>query len=124
MSEDDRRVHATIALVDDQVQELSSLYAWLQSDDEFRGRVTAIAKDLRPGEMGGATDALVVALGAGGAISVLVSAVSGWLTARRTRLSIEITDAGRSRRVEIDAANAGVAARLLREAFEVTGGQP
>jgi hypothetical protein len=114
-------VHATITLDDDRIQDLPSLYAWLQQDDEFRGRVTAVAGKLRPGDMGGDTDTLMVALGAGGAVTALISAVGGWLAARRTKLSIEIIDGDRSRRVEIDSANAGAAAKLLREVFEATG---
>jgi hypothetical protein len=115
-------VHATITLVDDRTQELASLYAWLQHDDEFRGRVTAVAGELRPGDMGGVTETLLVALGGGGAASALISAVGGWLTARRTKLTVEITDGDRSRRVEIDSASAGVAAELLREVFDSTDG--
>lgn len=114
-------MHATITLDDDRIQDLPSLYAWLQQDDEFRGRVTAVAGKLRPRDMGGATETLMVALGAGGAVTALISAVGGWLTARRTKLSIEITDGDRSRRVEIDSANAGAAVKLLREVFEATG---
>lgn len=115
-------MHATIALVDDKTQELASLYAWLQHDDEFRGRVKAVAGELRPGDMGGATETLLVALGSGGAATALITAVGGWLTARRTKLSIEVTDGDRSQRVEIDSAGAAAAAKLLREVFQATNG--
>ncbi len=119
---DHRWVHASIALVDDTADQLASLYAWLQRDDELRGRVRSVAAEFKPGDMGGVTETLTVALGSGGAVAVLAGTLSAWLSARRTRISVEITDGDSSRRVEIDSANASAAARLLREAYETTGG--
>ncbi len=72
--------------------------------------------------MGGLTETLTVALGSGGAVAVLAGTLSAWLSARRTRISVEIIDGDRSRRVEIDSANASEATRLLRVAYETTGG--
>ena len=42
---DHRWVHASIALVDDTADQLASLYAWLQRDDELRGRVRVCCTD-------------------------------------------------------------------------------
>ncbi|MFD6666990.1 hypothetical protein ACFWDK_32110 [Micromonospora chalcea] len=115
-------MHASITLVDDKADQLASLYAWLQRDDELRGRVRSVAAELKSGDMGGVTETLTVALGSGGAVAVLAGTLSAWLSTRRTRISVEIIDGDSSRRVEIDSANAKAAARLLREAYESTGG--
>ncbi|RLP94747.1 hypothetical protein EAD89_03690 [Micromonospora sp. BL4] len=71
--------------------------------------------------MGGVTETLTVALGSGGAVAALGGTLNAWLSARRTKISIEITNGDSTRRVEIDSANAGTAAQLLREAYEATG---
>jgi 5-enolpyruvylshikimate-3-phosphate synthase len=71
--------------------------------------------------MGGVTEMLTVALGSGGAVAALGGTLSAWLSARRAKISVEITTGDTCRRVEIDAANAGTATRLLREACEATG---
>lgn len=47
-----------------------SLLDWLHHEDELRGRVVLERAAPRPGEMGGLVDALVVALGSGGAGAV------------------------------------------------------
>ncbi|MFF4890454.1 effector-associated constant component EACC1 [Micromonospora chersina] len=112
---------ARIALVDGAAHELASLYSWLQYDEEFRGRVKPVTARLKPGDMGGVTEVLTVALGGGGAVAALGAALNGWLSARRARISVEITNGDRTRRVEIDSANASTASQLLREAFEATG---
>jgi hypothetical protein len=60
--EDHRRVHATIALTDHATHELSSLYSWLQRNDELRGRIDSGAAESKPGDTGSATELLTVAL--------------------------------------------------------------
>ena len=121
-SEQYRPVHAEIALGDNTADELASLYSWLQHDDELRGRVKTVPADLKPGDMGGVTETLTVALGSGGAVAALGGTLNAWIAARRTKVSVEITNGARTCRVEIDTANAGVAAELLQEAFASTGG--
>jgi hypothetical protein len=111
-------VLATIALVDGDRAELNSLYAWLQRDDEFRGRVRAGTAPLKPGEMGGVMETLTVALGSGGAGAVLAGTLSAWLSVRRARISVDLIAGDRTRRIEIDAANASAAAQLFRTALD------
>jgi hypothetical protein len=115
-------VHATIALGDNVTHELAWLYSWLQQDDEFRGRVKTVTADLKPGDMGGVTETLSVALGSGGAVAALGGTLNAWIAARRTKVNVEITNGDRTCRVEIDTANAAVAAELLQEALASTGG--
>jgi hypothetical protein len=67
--------------------ELASLYSWLQHDDEFRGRVKTVTADLKPGDMGGVTETLTVALGSGGAVAALGGTLNAWIAARRTKVS-------------------------------------
>lgn len=70
--------------------ELASLHEWLSREQEFRGRVQREAPDAQAGEMGGLTDVLMVALGSGGAMTVLLQSLSTWLNARRPELSVEL----------------------------------
>ncbi|MEC3981626.1 effector-associated constant component EACC1 [Amycolatopsis sp. H20-H5] len=71
--------------------ELSSLLDWLRQEDELRGRVRPLSVTPELGHMGGAGDALTVALGGGGAITVLVASISVWLRNRRSDVNVEVT---------------------------------
>lgn len=95
---------------------LRSLLDWLRREDAFRGRVCAAQTPVRPGEMGaGALDALVVALGAGGAGTVLAASVSTWLNQpRRADVRLTIT-ADDGRHIELDARRVRDPALLVRE---------
>ncbi|MFE3585796.1 effector-associated constant component EACC1 [Streptomyces vinaceus] len=83
-------------------EDLASLYEWLVSEDELRGRVRVSRRPIGQTELGSAVDLLTVALGAGGAGSVLSSALITWLKARRTSAKITIEVEGRSVTLEID----------------------
>jgi hypothetical protein len=58
---------------------LESLSDWLRTESDLRGRVTLAYGAPRPGELGGPVDALVVAVGSGGTVTVLASALKAWL---------------------------------------------
>jgi hypothetical protein len=109
-------VQAKITLLDGDPSELSSLYTWLQRDDEFRGRVKPVSAEVKPGEMGGVTEALTVVLTGGTA--ALAGTLTGWLSARRTRISVDFSSGDKACKVEIDAKNAAAASQLFREALE------
>ena len=67
---------------------LESLDAWLQQEPGLGGRVRLIRSAPRPGELGSLAEALVVAVGSGGTVSVLAASLSGWLSqSRRSRSS-------------------------------------
>ena len=68
-----------------------SLRDWLAREPELRGGVRTEEKPVRPGELGALEDVLMVALGSGGAATVLARSVSVWLQQRRSELSVEIT---------------------------------
>ena len=114
-------VKVTISLAGDDAPELASLYTWLQRDDEFRGMVHPVKAAPQSGEMGGITQALIVTLGSGGTITVLAGTLSAWLSARRTRISVDFSVGDRSQRVDIDAANAADAERLFKAALDDAG---
>jgi hypothetical protein len=86
----------------DPVEELSSLYDWLSRDDAFRGRVRMSRAAPKPDEMGAVVDVLLIALGAGGAGTVLAGSLSTWITSRRSTVRLRLRY-GKGREVEIDA---------------------
>jgi hypothetical protein len=99
----------------DDGDELRSLLDWLRHEDTLRGWVRTAQTPVRPGEMGEALQALVVALGSGGAGAVLASSVSAWLSQpRRADVTLTVT-AQNGRHLEPDARRVRDPAVLLRE---------
>lgn len=80
----------------DQIQEFASLEEWLVEDPDLRlCRITREVPEPRPGEMGGISDVLMVALGSGGAGAALATSLSIWLRTRVDRVSVRLkTDKG------------------------------
>ncbi|MEV6340283.1 hypothetical protein AB0M12_36845 [Nocardia vinacea] len=72
-------------------EEFMSLRDWLGREPQFRGGVRAAERVVKPGEMGTLEDVLIVALGSGGAATVLARSVSVWLQQRRSGLSVRVT---------------------------------
>lgn len=70
--------------LDEEPHELESLAQWLKLEDDLRGRVHPSAMPIEPGEMGGALHTIAVAVGSGGAVSVLVQSLFAWLTSRKS----------------------------------------
>lgn len=68
----------------EECDELRSLVQWLRLEDDLRGRIHPTRRPIEPGQMGGALDAIIVAVSSGGAIVVLVQSLFTWLTKRRT----------------------------------------
>jgi hypothetical protein len=116
-------VQVVISLLDADPVELYSLSAWLQRDDELRGRVSVHSCPQQPDEMGDVASVLSVAVGSGGAAVALITSLTAWLAGKRARISIETTNGGKTRRVEIEgpAPNAGAVEQLLRAAIEASG---
>ncbi|MGH3722338.1 MAG: effector-associated constant component EACC1 [Pseudonocardiaceae bacterium] len=92
--------------------ELRSLLDWLRHEDTLRGRVRSVQEPVRPGQMGGVLDALVMALGSDGAGAVLATSVSTWLSQRHTDVTLTAHD---GRTLELDARRVRDPAVLLRE---------
>jgi hypothetical protein len=72
---------------------LRSLTRELGEVDELRGTVRPVHGAPRPGELGALDEALVVAVGQGGALTVLVSVLIAWLRRRAGEVAIKLTKA-------------------------------
>jgi hypothetical protein len=86
-------------------KELESLYDWLRADVEIAATVGQRKQPPREGEMGSMVDALIVAVGSGGAITVLASLLKAWVLQPRhagVRLHLENHPNGK-RIMEVDA---------------------
>ncbi|AHH16645.1 hypothetical protein NONO_c18450 [Nocardia nova SH22a] len=81
----------TIHAEEGDIDELFGLVDWFDDDDELRGRVRRLSTPIRPGEMGGVTDVLVVALGTGGIASVLAQSLTAWFTHRRSDITLTLS---------------------------------
>ena len=94
-------------------EELAALGEWLGNEDELRGRVRTIRGPIGETELGAITELLTVALGAGGAGTVLTSSLKTWLVTRRTTAKITVESAGRS--VTLDIQTVGEVTPLLEQ---------
>jgi hypothetical protein len=92
-------MEALISVTEDS-DEARSLLDWLRQEDDFRGRVRLSPVAPKPGHMGGISDTLTVALGSGGAVTVLAMSISVWLKHRRSDLTVEVSIGDRT--VKID----------------------
>ncbi|MET9284795.1 effector-associated constant component EACC1 [Nocardia beijingensis] len=104
--------------------DLLSLRSWLRDEDALRGRVDLLHAAAAPDRMGSLSDALVIALGAGGALTVLARAIPDWLL-RHKNVTIEIAGP-QGRSVTISATGVRDPRALIREVLarngnEVTG---
>jgi hypothetical protein len=111
-------VAATIRLLSAEAHDLPALAAWLNDEDALRGRITRRRAAPGPEEMGSLHDALLIAVGSGGAISVLASSLPAWLQQRKSAVRIEISHDEHGRKAVIDATNIGDAERLIASVLE------
>lgn len=80
---------------------LESLRDWLGMEPELGGRVRKSAPLPKDGELGGVTDAVVIALGSG-TVSAVAMSLRTWLSQpRRSDITIRVEAGDRS--IEIDA---------------------
>ena len=86
-------------------EELAALSEWLQGEDELRGRVRLVRRPIGETELGSVVELLSVALGTGGAGTVLVSSLKIWLVTRMTTAKITVESAGRSVTLDIQSAD-------------------
>jgi membrane-associated two-gene conflict system component 1 (EACC1) len=113
----------TIRVVErDAEVELRSLRDWLTAEDELRGRVTSHTATPRPGEMGTVLDLLTVAVGSGGAATVLAGAITTWLRTRRSDVTVEITESAHERTVKVTGSRIEDAEALLRQVIGTKDG--
>lgn len=85
-------MEATIRMSgDNEVDEFASLFQWLQTERDLQGKVQTIRNRPRGGELGGAFDAISVALSPGGAGVALAGVLIVWLRTRRPNIKLTIT---------------------------------
>ncbi|MFI9843954.1 hypothetical protein ACIHFD_43450 [Nonomuraea sp. NPDC051941] len=85
--------------------DLESLFDWFQGEKELRGRVRWADVPPKPGEMGGAMEVILVAVGSGGFLSVLATSIQTWLARpRMSSIKIRVRN-GNGLEIEIDAQN-------------------
>lgn len=110
-----------ISLADEgRIAELESLSDWLRGEPELSGRVATAAPRPRTGELGALGDALVIAVGSGGALTALATSLRGWLTQpRRSDVRIRVTgEAGRTVEISADRVNSEDVEGLVRQALD------
>ena len=98
-------------------EELAALGEWLGGEDELRGRIRTVHGPVGDTEPGSVTELLIVALGTGGAGTVLASSLKTWLVTRRTTAKITVESAGRS--VTLNIQTAGEVGPLLEQILKV-----
>lgn len=100
------------------------LYTWLCGEPELAGQVTVSRKAPQSGEMGTLADALVVAVGAQGVLSVLAASLRGWFAQpRRATVKLKI-DNGNGGSVDLVAEHVRSSdlEQLLRQTLEAAAG--
>jgi predicted dehydrogenase len=90
---------------------LVDLAEWLSGENELRGRVRIVNGPIGGTELGTVVDLLTVALGAGGAGTVLASSIVTWLQTRRTTVKVTVKSPKGS--VTLDIQTVGDVAPLL-----------
>ncbi|MFI9629393.1 hypothetical protein [Streptomyces sp. NPDC052042] len=71
--------------------ELRSLYEWLFTEEELRGRVRLVQSPPPPGALGSVPEMLTVALAPGGVSAVLASAAIAWMRHRTGEVVCKLT---------------------------------
>ena len=95
-------VDVRIQVDGDGVDDVVALYAWLGGERALRGGVRMITAGIGREQLGALPEAVSVAVGAGGAGTVLASSLFTWLQSRRTKARITVEAAGRSVTLEIE----------------------
>lgn len=101
--------------------DMRSLHSWLQKEDELRGRVSLLTSPPAVEEMGSFLEGLAVALGSGGAITVLAQSVSMWLTQRHSDITVEVSHGDRT--IKVTANRAKDAGKLIRDVLDSEHGR-
>jgi hypothetical protein len=83
-------VQVTITAAGEEPDGLRSLRTWLLGEKQLRGRVRLVQQAPPPGSLGALTDALVVTLAPGGAVTALAAVLIAWLRYRKHDAVYEI----------------------------------
>ena len=96
---------AQIRIIGGTGEELPALSDWLGAENELRGRIRMLNSPINETELGAIPELLDVALGAGGAGTVLASSLITWLKTRKTTAKITVECAGRLVTLDIGTVN-------------------
>jgi hypothetical protein len=100
---------------------LRRLAGWLRDEDDLRGCVRVTTEPVRPGQMGGLTDAVVVAMTSGTAAAI-ANSLFEWLMhrceVRKVAVTVESAD---GKRIDLTCGNTDDAEELLRVCHDVLG---
>jgi hypothetical protein len=114
------KIDVRILCAADPEAEVRSLHDWLRSEhDLHQSRVELTSPRIRDGEMGAGLEVVTVALGSGGAITVLANSLSVWLRNRGTDLTFEIS--GPTGKIVIDARRARDPKELIETIVAAAG---
>lgn len=110
-------MEARISIVGGDLAELESLHSWLCREHDLAGRVKFTGGTPREGELGALAEALVVAVGSGGALSVLAGSLKAWLSLpRRSDVRIRVGGAdGRFAEIAADRVSEEHVDELVRQ---------
>jgi len=71
--------------------ETLSLYQWLASEPELRGRLALPQQSSDPERMGSALETVLVTLASGGALTTLIKSLQVWLVQRRSEVILQLS---------------------------------
>lgn len=98
--------------------EAFALKAWFDDLPDLRGRSTVQVGPAQVGNLGGVSDVLVVALGSGGAVSVVAGALVRWFSVRQRShpLKLTVTNGKKKVSIEVDqtTGSADLVTKILR----------
>jgi hypothetical protein len=96
-----------------------SLVDWLRGEPQLSGRVELVREAPTYGEMGAVLDTLTVAVGAGGGLTVLASALQAWLSQpRHSQIRVTVRgDGGDKVVIDADRVRPEEVVTLLRHAL-------
>jgi Effector Associated Constant Component 1 len=104
-----------VALTTGSPPDAFALKAWFDEVAELRGRSTVEVGPTRSGDLGGVSDVLVVALGSGGAVSVVAASLMRWLSARRRSYPLKLTVIKGKNKVSIEVDQTAGSAELITD---------
>jgi hypothetical protein len=103
----------------DKAAEYNQLYAWLNGNRDFRGRVTRVIRPATVGQLGGIIELLEVALGSGGVATALAPSLTAWLQ-RNQHPEIAITVTRGKSKVTVNAKGVPDPQALLQDVLRAT----
>lgn len=108
---------AQIEVENGSLDDLYALAEWLNDEDDLRGQSYIVRSPAEETNLGSVPDLLTVALGSGGAGTILASSLITWLQTRKTSVKVRIEAAGRSIMLDVETVNDVMP--LLHEILEI-----